>query len=152
MHCNSGYYYVTKDLTIWGLCGFRVGILQFCPVCSLWTSRAVGSAYKIVTTVTEKKIKTASQNQRLSFGEVRPARGIRATWVRKQVPSLTAGVQQAVDRRRWERSFGSRRQQVGNPEIPSSRLQFCCQYLRQVGTADGNANALGKFFCKAWAN
>ena len=45
MHCNSGYYYVTKDLTIWGLCGFRVGILQFCPVCSLWTSRAVGSAY-----------------------------------------------------------------------------------------------------------
>ena len=45
MHCNSGYYDVTKDLTIWGLCGFRVGILQFCPVCSLWTSRAVGSAY-----------------------------------------------------------------------------------------------------------
>ena len=46
MHCNSGYYYVTKDLTIWGPCGFRVGILQFCPVCSLWTSRAVGSAYR----------------------------------------------------------------------------------------------------------
>ena len=59
MHCNSGSYYVTKDLTIWELCGFRVGILQFCPVCSLWTSRAVGSAYKIVTSVTEKKIKTA---------------------------------------------------------------------------------------------
>ena len=36
---------MTKDLTIWGLCGFRVGILQLCPVCSLWTSRAVGSAY-----------------------------------------------------------------------------------------------------------
>ena len=116
MHCNSGYYYVTKDLTIWGLCGFCVGILQFCPVCSLWTSRAVGSAYKIVTSVTEKKIKTASQNQRLSFGEVRPARGNRATSVRKQAPSLTIGVQQAVDRRCWERSFGSRRQQVGNPE------------------------------------
>ena len=48
MHCNSGYYYVTKDLTIWGLCGFRVGILQFCPVCSLWTSRAVGSAYTML--------------------------------------------------------------------------------------------------------
>ena len=112
----------------------------------------VGSEYKIVTSVTEKKMKTASQNQRLSFGEVHPARGNRATWVRKQAPSLTAGVQQTVDRRRWERSFGSRRQQVGNPEIPSSRLQFCCQYLRQVGTADGNANALGKCFCKAWAN